>query len=83
MEAVDLLFSQDFKGRLLAFDEKAARNFAVIFALRRANGNPIAQLDAMIAAICRREHAVIATRDSKGFRDCDLHIVNPWQTHSN
>src|SRR5271165_4408217 len=53
-------FTQDFAGRILPFDEEAARAFPEIAAGRRAQGRPIAQLDAQIAAIARSRRAILA-----------------------
>jgi toxin FitB len=47
------MFAEEFQGRILAFEDNAARAFAHIVAVREAVGLPISQLDAMIAAIAR------------------------------
>src|SRR4029077_7017583 len=49
----EAMFAEDFAGRLLPFDEEAARAFPEIAAGRRAQGRPIAEFDAQIAAIAR------------------------------
>ena len=36
--------------------------------------------DAQIAAIALTSGAILATRDTGGFADCGLTIVNPWRT---
>lgn len=68
----------EFSGRILPFDEDAARAFAKIVAKRDSLGRPISQFDGMIAAIARSRRAALATRNETYFRDCDLRIVNPW-----
>jgi predicted nucleic acid-binding protein len=75
--ALDKIFGE-FHGRILPFDEDAARGFAKIVAARDALGRPISQLDGMIAAIARSRHAALATRNVADFQDCGLRIVNPW-----
>lgn len=67
-----------FAGRILPFDEEAARWYAKIVAGREALGRPIKPPDAMIAAIARSQGATVATRDSDDFASCGIHVVNPW-----
>ena len=71
-------FRLDFGGRILDFDEMAARQFAQIAASRRKAGRPIAEFDAQIAAIARVHGAIVATRNTGDFEDCGIHLVNPW-----
>jgi toxin FitB len=72
-------FAEDFAGRVLPFDEAAARAFPEIVIRRRAQGKPIADLDAQIAAIARSRDALLATRNTADFEGCGLRLVNPWQ----
>ena len=51
-QAAQLMFAEDFAGRILPFDETAAIAFARIAAERRRMGKPISQADAQIASIC-------------------------------
>jgi len=76
--AIEKIFFEEFAGRILPFDEQAARAFAKIVASRDALGRPISQFDAMIAAIARSRGAGLATRNTVDFEDCGLRIVNPW-----
>jgi toxin FitB len=71
-------FAQDFAGRVLPFDEEAARVFPAIAFGRRSRGRPIAELDAQIAAIARSRGATLATRNVADFEDCGVRLVNPW-----
>jgi hypothetical protein len=71
-------FSQDFGGRILVFDEMAARQFAQIASSRRKAGRPIAEFDAQIASIARSNDAVLATRNVADFEGCGIRLVNPW-----
>jgi predicted nucleic acid-binding protein len=77
-DAVERVFAEDFRGRILPFDEAAAVVFPKIVAEREALGRPISQSDAMIAAIARSRHAVVATRNTTDFQHCGLRLVNPW-----
>lgn len=75
----EAVFMQDLAGRILPFDEEAARAFAEIAAQRRAEGRLVAELDAQIAAIARSRRAILATRNTADFEGCGLHLANPWQ----
>ncbi len=78
--AVNGLFDEDFAGRMLSFDETAARSYAGIAATRRRAGRPIAQFDAQIAAIAHSRRAILATRNTGDFTGCDIEVVNPWKS---
>jgi predicted nucleic acid-binding protein len=71
-------FAEDFAGRVLTFDEDAARAFPQVAVRRRAQGKPIADLDAQIAAIARSRDAILATRNTAAFEGCGVRLVNPW-----
>jgi len=77
-QAATLMFTEDFLGRILPFDESAAVAFANISAQRRISGIPISQSDAQIAAICYSHNAAIATRNVTDFVKCEIFIINPW-----
>jgi toxin FitB len=74
----EAMFAQDFRGRILPFDELAARVFAHIRASRRSLGRPIAEFDAQIAAIAEVHGARLATRNTGDFEGCGIPLVNPW-----
>jgi toxin FitB len=57
-------FAEDFGGRVLPFDEDAAHASSGIEARRRAQGRPIPDLDAQIAAIVHSRDAVLATQNT-------------------
>ena len=78
LAAVEAVFEQDFEGRVLSFDQDAARAYAGIVAGRDAAGRPISHFDAMIAAIARSHRASVATRNTADFEGCGIQIVNPW-----
>ena len=75
----EAMFREDFAGRILPFDEDAARAFAQGAAGRRGKGRPMAEFDAQIAAIARSRSAALATRNTADFEDCGVRLVNPWQ----
>lgn len=72
------LFTRDFNGRTLSFDEVAARVYARILAGKRSMGRPMSVMDAMIAAIAMSRKATLATRNTRDFDGCGLRLVNPW-----
>jgi len=72
-------FTADFAGRILPFDEAAARAFPEIAALRRVRGRPISLFDAQIAAIAKANGATLATRNTADFEGCGIRLANPWR----
>ncbi len=52
----ELIFKEDFSGRILSFDQKAAVNFAQIASHRRKIGQPISQADAQMRHDQVRSH---------------------------
>jgi toxin FitB len=77
--AVSALLNQALRGRIVPFDERAARRYADVIARREHAGRPIEALDAQIAAICRELGAVLATRNIKDFEETGVELVDPWQ----
>jgi toxin FitB len=75
----EAVFTTDLAGHILSFDEQAARSFAEIAASRRAQGRPISELDAQIAAIARIRGSALATRNTTDFEGCGVRLINPWQ----
>jgi len=78
--AAELIFSQSFVGRVLAFDEDAAKHFAQIAASLRSQGRVTSEADVQIAAIARAHVATLATRNVRHFNECGIQLVNPWQS---
>ena len=78
--ALNGMFEEDFRNRVLEFDSSCARYFAEIAAGRKAVGRPISQFDAQIAAIARSRKAVLATRNTADFADCGVKLANPWDS---
>lgn len=77
-DAIELTLNADYAGRVLAFDDLAARPYAKILAGRKALGRPISQSDGMIAAIARARGFVVATRNLSDFEHCGIRVVSPW-----
>ena len=78
LSGAERLFKVVLAGRILPFDEHAARQFSQIAARRRRHGRPISELDAQIAAIAFAHDAVLATRNTSDFEGCGVRLINPW-----
>jgi predicted nucleic acid-binding protein len=76
--AAKVVFTEDFSGRVYGFDSAAARAFSRIASSRRSHGRPISRSDAQIAAIAKTRRARVATREVKGFEQCGVDVVDPW-----
>ena len=74
--AAEAVFAEDFAGRILPFGAAAVARYSDIVLARRRAGNPIEGFDALIAATALAAGAGIATRDSGGFADCGLTLIN-------
>lgn len=73
------MFTTDFAGRVLPFDQAAAQVYAEIAVARRRAGRPISQFDAQIAAIARSRDAGVATRNGADFEGCGIGVIDPWR----
>jgi toxin FitB len=78
LAGAERLFDKVLAGRILPFDENAARAFPEIAIRRRAHGRPITDLDAQIAAIASSRSAILATRNTADFEGCGVRLVDPW-----
>jgi predicted nucleic acid-binding protein len=74
------MFEGDFAGRILVFGSDAAKVYALIVAMRRSKGRPIAAFDAQIAAIARASGASLATRNVGDFEGCGIDVIDPWRS---
>lgn len=72
------MFEDDFVDRILAFDAYAAMHYSKLVTAREKSGKPVGLADAQIAAICRAQHARLATRNVKDFEGTGVTIINPW-----
>lgn len=77
-EAIEAIFREDLRGRVLPFDSAAAKAYAPMVAGRRAAGRPISQMDAQIAAIAASREATLASRNVVDFEACGVHVSNPF-----
>jgi predicted nucleic acid-binding protein len=79
LDAATTIFDEYFSGRIYAFDQLAAVEYADIVLQRERIGIPISMPDAQIAAICRVAGADFATRNTKDFENTGLVLINPWE----
>jgi predicted nucleic acid-binding protein len=80
--AVNALVRDDFSGRVLPFDARAAEHYADLVAERDRHGRPISTADGQIAAICRYHGARLATRNVRDFSEINVELVDPWTVAS-
>jgi predicted nucleic acid-binding protein len=78
-ETAEVMFGEEFRGRILPYSEEAATAYAEIFATRRQLGRPIETADLIVAATARTHGATVVTRDTGGFEGCGLTLINPWE----
>jgi predicted nucleic acid-binding protein len=67
-----------FAQRVLGYDEAAARLYGEIMGLRKELGRPMSVPDGQIAAIARCHGLSVATRNTRGFEDCGVDLLNPF-----
>ncbi len=79
-QAVDEIVSELFAGRILSFDENAARHHAGLTAATRATGHSISLADGMIAATAKAHDYAVATRDVTPFSLAGVEVIDPWSS---
>lgn len=77
-QCVAIMFERYFAEKVLSFDSRAARDFALRSNARRKSGRPISTQDAQIAAIARSRGAALATRNITDFEACGIPVIDPW-----
>ncbi len=78
-QGFERVIAEAFTGRILAFDEEAARLYGVLMGRRRAIGRPLSILDGQIASIARTRGYAVATRNVRDFVECGVDILNPFE----
>jgi predicted nucleic acid-binding protein len=79
-EVFNRALEEDFEGRVLPFDQAAARAAAMIAAQQRRAGRPVEIRDVQIAGITAMRKATLATRNTRHFQGLGIHLVDPWKT---
>ncbi len=80
LAGAERVFNEFLAGRIFDFDSDAARAYSKIATHRRKLGKPISHEDAQIAAIAQVRNAKLATRNIADFRDCDIELIDPWNS---
>ncbi|HML11915.1 MAG TPA: PIN domain-containing protein [Xanthobacteraceae bacterium] len=70
-----------FQGRILAFDETAADEWARIMAEGSRSGRPRSGLDMIVAATTAANHCIVATLNERHFRGV-VDFINPVRVTS-
>lgn len=76
-EAVEGLLAL-FAGRVLPFDLDAARHYAQLATLARAQGRGFPTPDGYIAAIAASRGFIVASRDASPYTAAKVEVINPW-----
>jgi len=79
-QGFERVIAEAFAGRVLVFDEEAARYYGVVMARRRAIGRPLSIQDGQIASIARAKGFTVATRNVRDFVECGVEVVNPFES---
>lgn len=77
-QALDALLAL-FPGRILAFDQDAARRYAGMAVAARAAGRPLPTADGYIAATAARHNFAVATRNVAHFAVTGVELIDPWR----
>lgn len=78
--AFELALRELLEGRVLPFDEPAARVAADLYGARRRGGITIGAADTQIAGIAVSRGHALATRNVRHFPNLPIPVVNPWQS---
>ena len=70
--------TEDFAGRVLPFDQEAAREAALRAAERRTSGKPVDFRDIQIAGVVAARRATLATHNVRHFQGLGIELVDPW-----
>jgi predicted nucleic acid-binding protein len=78
-ERFDRFVTLAFDRRVLSYDEPAARIYGELMGDRRELGLPVSVRDGQIAAIARRDHLAVATRNGLDFENCGIEVIDPFE----
>lgn len=78
-QGFERVVAEAFAGRILAFDEEAARHYGVVMGRRRAIGRPLSIQDGQIASIARAKGFAVGTRNVRDFVECGVEVINPFE----
>lgn len=78
-DAFTRAIAEDLEGRVLPFDEEAAREAAGRAAERRSAGKPVDFRDIEIAGTVASRRATLATGNTRHFQGLGIDLVDPWK----
>lgn len=78
-QGFERVVAEAFAGRILAFDEEAARHYGVVMGRRKEIGRPLGVLDGQIASIARASGFAVATRNVRDFDEVGVEVINPFE----
>lgn len=76
------LLTDVLDGRVLSFDEAAARHAGALAAARQRQGRVAEIRDVQIAGIALSRRATVATGNVRHFEWSQVNVVNPWEPGS-
>ena len=80
-QACEALLTEDFGGRCLSLDTKAAAFYGSLAARQQQAGRVCSVEDALIAAIALANRYTLVTRNTKDFVGiAHLEVLNPWNS---
>jgi predicted nucleic acid-binding protein len=68
-----------FSARILPLDTSTMILWGSLMARMEKSGQPIAVMDALIAASATQNNLIIATRNISDFLPCGVPLINPWE----
>lgn len=77
-DAFSKALEEEFEGRVLSFDWRAAQAAAVFAAAQRRAGRPVEIRDVQIAGIAAARNATLATRNMRHFEGIGIDLIDPW-----
>ncbi len=77
-ERFEQFVAQGFSGRIIVFDEPAARIYAEVMGRCKEKGRPMSLPDGQIAAIAQVNDLALATRNIRDFEICEIELINPF-----
>ena len=67
-----------FRGRVLPFDQDAARRYAEMAVTARTSGRPLPIADGYLATTAAAHGFAVATRNVQHFGDTGVVLIDPW-----
>ena len=78
-QGFERFLADGFAGRILDFDEEAARQYGEVMGRRKEMGRPVGVQDGQIVSIARAKGYAVATRNVRDFVECGVEIINPFE----